>query len=53
MFGKIQFKKAMAMEQMAFWDSKNRSGILSLEEWNAKNEAKEEFKKWVLMEEIS
>ncbi|RVW45236.1 hypothetical protein CK203_067433 [Vitis vinifera] len=39
----VAVQKAMAMEQMAFWDSKNRSGILSLEEWNAKNEAKEEF----------
>ena len=52
-FGKVQFKKALALEQLAHWDSKDRSCTLSLEELSARNEAREEFKKWVLLEEIS
>lgn len=43
----------MALEQVAFWDSKDRFNTLSLEELKIRNEAKEEFKKWVLIEEIS
>lgn len=41
----------MALEQVAFWDSKDRFNTLSLEELKVRNEAK--VKKWVLIEEIS
>lgn len=48
MFGKIEVKKALTLNQVAFWDTKDKdkSSTLSLEEL----EAREEFKKWVFVE---
>ncbi|RVW67635.1 putative ribonuclease H protein [Vitis vinifera] len=43
----------MALEQMEYWDAKEKTSRLSLEELEARNEAKEEYKKWVLLEEIT
>lgn len=50
MFGKIEVKKALTLNQVAFWDTKDKSNTLSLEELEARKEAREEFKKWVFVE---
>lgn len=51
-FDFIEAKKEVALNQVAFWDDKERVTTLSLEEVEAINEAREEYKKWVLREEI-
>lgn len=38
---------------MNFWDEQEKLRVLSTEEVEAKKEAREGFKKWALMEEIS
>ena len=38
---------------MEFWDAKEKTSKLSLEELEARKEAREEYKKWVLLEEIA
>ena len=38
------------MEQVEFWDTKEKISRLSLE---ARKEAREDYKKWVLLEEIT
>ena len=38
---------------MAFWDEKQKGTTLNLEEFEARKEAREAYKKWVLREEIS
>ena len=52
-FGKVEVNKSLALQQVNLWDTQERSRALSVEEVEARNEAKEECKKWVLMEEIS
>ncbi|RVX09051.1 Transposon TX1 uncharacterized 149 kDa protein [Vitis vinifera] len=52
-FGRVEYRKNMALEQMKYWDAKEKTSRLSLEELEARNEAKEEYKKWVLLEEIT
>ncbi|RVW43416.1 Transposon TX1 uncharacterized 149 kDa protein [Vitis vinifera] len=52
-FGRVEYRKNMALEQMEYWDAKEKTSRLSLEELEARNEAKEEYKKWVLLEEIT
>ena len=37
---------------MNFWDEQEKLRVLSMEEVEARKEAREGFKKWVLMEEI-
>ena len=44
--------KRLALGKVAFWDSQEKLRSLSMEELEA-NEAKGDFKKWALMEEIS
>ena len=51
-FGQLEMRKARALEQVAFWDAKERSCILSMEEVEAQEGAREEYKEWVLLEEI-
>ena len=38
---------------MDYWDKEERFRLLSLEEEEARKEAKETYKKWVLLEEVS
>ena len=45
--------KRLALEKVAFWDSQEKLRSLSMEELKAKKEAKGDYKKWTLMEEIS
>ncbi|RVW39630.1 hypothetical protein CK203_090634 [Vitis vinifera] len=43
--------KSSALQQVEFWDWKESERILTMEETELKKEAKENYKKWVLMEE--
>ena len=38
---------------MKFWDAKEKTNKLSLEKMEARREAMEEYKKWVLLEAIT
>ena len=38
---------------MEFWDAKEKTSRLSLEELEARKDTREEYKKWVLLEEIT
>ena len=40
------------LSQVGFWDSKERMGTLSIKEVAAKEAARAEFCKWVLLEEV-
>ena len=52
-FGKIVVNKLLALEKVSFWDEQEKSRELTLEEVDARKEAREDYKKWVLMEEVS
>ncbi|RVX21573.1 hypothetical protein CK203_002338 [Vitis vinifera] len=52
-FGKVEVNKALALSQVDFWDKMELSRTLSVQEVDARRGAKEDFKKWALMEEIS
>ncbi|RVW58237.1 LINE-1 reverse transcriptase-like [Vitis vinifera] len=45
----IELRKNAALEQVQFWDAKEKISRLNLEEL----EAREDYKKWVLLEEIN
>ena len=50
-FGRVEFRKDLALNKVEFWDAKEKTSKLSLEELEARKEAREEYKKWVLLEE--
>ena len=50
-FGNLGCNKAAALQQVEFWDRVESERILSVEETELKKEAKENYKKWVLLEE--
>ena len=52
-FGLIEARKGEALRQVVYWDEKEKGSVLNLEESEAKKEARESYKKWVLREEIS
>ncbi|KAJ9681586.1 hypothetical protein PVL29_020449 [Vitis rotundifolia] len=52
-FGLINSKKSEALRQVEFWDEVEKHSALSLEDCEARKEAKEAYKSWVLREEIS
>lgn len=52
MFGRLEANKNSALQQVEFWDGVESERSLSEGETEMKKEAKESFKKWVLMEEI-
>ncbi|RVW40194.1 Transposon TX1 uncharacterized 149 kDa protein [Vitis vinifera] len=52
-FGKVEYRKNVALDQMQFWDAKEKINRLTLEEMEARREAREEYKKWVLLEEVT
>ncbi|RVX03347.1 Transposon TX1 uncharacterized 149 kDa protein [Vitis vinifera] len=52
-FGVIETKKREALSQVVYWDAVENHSILSLEDCEARKEAKEVYKTWVLREEIS
>ncbi|KAJ9689707.1 hypothetical protein PVL29_012417 [Vitis rotundifolia] len=50
-FGRVEVNKSSALRQIEFWDRVESGRDLSERETELKNEAKENFKKWVLLEE--
>ncbi|KAJ9696964.1 hypothetical protein PVL29_008947 [Vitis rotundifolia] len=51
--GKMKVNKALALNQVDFWDKVELTRPLTIHELEARRGAKEDFKKWVLLEEIS
>ncbi|WKA08526.1 hypothetical protein VitviT2T_026242 [Vitis vinifera] len=52
-FGVIETKKREALSQVVYWDTVENHSTLSLEDCEARKEAQEAYKTWVLREEIS
>ncbi|KAJ9682618.1 hypothetical protein PVL29_018523 [Vitis rotundifolia] len=52
-FGRVEYRKNLALEQVEFWDAKEKTGRLTMEELEARKEAREDYKNWVLLEEIT
>ena len=52
-FGKVGVNKRLALDKVSFWDDQERLRVLNEQELEARNEAREDFKNWALMEEIS
>ena len=52
-FGRVEYRKDLALNQVEFWDAKEKTSRLSLEELEARKDTREEYKKWVLLEEIT
>ncbi|RVW39400.1 hypothetical protein CK203_099500 [Vitis vinifera] len=50
-FGKLECNKSVALQQVEFWDREENKRILTVEETELKKEAKENYRKWVIMEE--
>ncbi|RVX16394.1 LINE-1 reverse transcriptase-like [Vitis vinifera] len=50
-FGRLEVNKSLALQQVEFWDRVESERSLSVSETEMKKEAKEIFKKWVLLEE--
>ena len=51
MFGRLEINKSSALQQVEFWDGVECERGPPEGETELKNEAKETFKKWVLLEE--
>ncbi|RVW37823.1 Transposon TX1 uncharacterized 149 kDa protein [Vitis vinifera] len=52
-FGKVGVNKKLALDKVDFWDAQEKMRPLSMEELEARKEAKGDFEKWALMEEVS
>ena len=52
-FGKVEVKKKEALHRVSFWDDLEKEKELVLEERGERTKAKEEFKSWAVLEEIS
>ena len=52
MFGKVEVKKE-ALRRVSFWEDLEKERELALAEVEERERAKEDFKSWVLMEEVS
>ncbi|RVW45034.1 Transposon TX1 uncharacterized 149 kDa protein [Vitis vinifera] len=50
-FGNLEGNKRAALQQVDYWDGVESERSLSLEETELKKEAKESYKKWVMLEE--
>ncbi|RVW47166.1 hypothetical protein CK203_070193 [Vitis vinifera] len=46
-FGRVEYMKDLALDQVEFWDAKEKTSRLSLEELEARKEAREEYQKWM------
>ncbi|RVW24959.1 putative ribonuclease H protein [Vitis vinifera] len=51
-FGRLDCNKSSALQQVDFWDWVECERSLTVEETESKKEAKESYKKWVLLEEF-
>ena len=52
-FGKVGVNKKLALDKVNFWDDQEKLRPLSMEELEVRKEAKGDFEKWALMEEVS
>ena len=52
-FGQIDSEKQNAWNLIDYWDKEERVRSLSMEEEEARKEARELYKKWALLEEVS
>ncbi|RVW53836.1 Trafficking protein particle complex II-specific subunit 120-like [Vitis vinifera] len=52
-FGKVGVNKGLALDKVSYWDNQEQFRALNEQELEARKEAREEFKKWALMEETS
>ncbi|KAJ9675647.1 hypothetical protein PVL29_024530 [Vitis rotundifolia] len=52
-FGRVEYRKNLALEQVKFRDAREKTGRLTMEELEARKEAREDYKNWVLLEEIT
>ena len=50
-FGRLDYNKSSALQQVDFWDRMESERSLTVEETELKKEAKENYKKWMLLEE--
>ncbi|KAJ9704891.1 hypothetical protein PVL29_003103 [Vitis rotundifolia] len=50
-FGRLDCNKSLALQQVDFWDRVEMERTLTVEETELKKEARENYKKWVLLEE--
>ena len=53
MFGRVKVKKSEALSRVSYWDEKENDFLLTLEEAEARNLAREDYKYWSLLEEVS
>ena len=53
MFGRVKTKKKEALSRVSFWDDLEKGKELSLEEVEEREKARDYYKKWVEMEEVS
>ena len=52
-FGRVDLKKNEALNRISFWDDVEKDKVLSLEEAEKREKAREDFKEWVDLEEVS
>ena len=52
-FGRVEVQKKEALKRISFWDDLEKEKALSLVESEEREKAREEFKKWVDLEEVS
>ena len=52
-FGRVEVQKKEALSRISFWDDLEKEKALSLENTEEREKAREEFKKWVDLEEVS
>ena len=52
-FNEVGSRKSEALPKVTFWDDREKDKVLTLEEAEARAVAKEDFKKWCLLEEMS
>ena len=53
MFGRVEVKKGEALSRVSYWDEKENDFMLIVEETEARNLAREDYKYWSLLEEVS
>ena len=52
-FGRVEVKKSEALSRVTYWDEKENDFLLFVEETEARNLAREDYKYWSLLEEVS
>ena len=52
-FGRVETNKLEALRRVSYWDDLEKERKLGLEEHEGRTKAKDDFKSWALMEEIS